>query len=263
VKRSSNTLSHKPRRVLGSPVRFSITYSRKFKTMFWQEDNPETPFQVPDDIVDVLFSVTCKRLPVDHAYALSAALRQAATWIAEDDSGVAVHTVHVAGSQNGWKRPDHGTDQYLILSRRSKLTIRVPRQRTAALLKDLEGKALDVAGCPLTIGPGKIRRLSKETTLFSRYVAAVPDAAEEAFLDWAAHALSDQGIRVRKALCGKMTLLTTPGGMLRTRSLMLSDLAPEESVRLQQQGLGPHCEMGCGIFIPHKGIDPVSKTTSG
>jgi len=229
--------------------------------MFWQEDNHETAFQVPDTIVDVLFSVVCKRLPVDHAYALSAALRQTAPWIGEDDSGVAVHTVHVAGSQNGWERPDHGTDQHLILSKRTKLTIRVPKQHTAALMQDLEGETLDVSGCPLTIGPGKIRRLSKETTLLSRYVASVPDDTEEGFLDWAAWALSDQGIRVRKALCGKTTLLTTPSGMLRTRSLMLSDLSPEESVRLQQRGLGPHGNLGCGIFIPHKGIEPVGKTT--
>ena len=61
--------------------------------------------------------------------------------------------------------------------------------------------------------------------------------------------------------CGKMTLLTTPSGMLRTRSLMLSDLSTGESVRLQQQGLGPHGKMGCGIFIPHKGIESVGKTT--
>jgi len=229
--------------------------------MFWQEDNHETAFQVPDTIVDVLFSVVCKRLPVDHAYALSAALRQTAPWIGEDDSGVAVHTVHVAGSQNGWERPDHGTDQHLILSKRTKLTIRVPKQHTAALMQDLEGETLDVSGCPLTIGPGKIRRLSKETTLLSRYVASVPDDTEEGFLDWAVRALSDQGIRVRKALCGKTTLLTTPSGMLRTRSLMLSDLSPEESVHLQQRGLGPHGKLGCGIFIPHKGIEPVGKTT--
>jgi len=229
--------------------------------MFWQEDNREAAFQIPDDIVDVLFAVVCRRLPVDHAYALSAALERTVPWIAEDASGVAVHTIHVAGSQNGWERPDHGTDQHLILSRRTKLTIRVPRQHTAALMADLEGETLDVAGCPLTIGPGKIRRLSKETTLLARYVADVPGATEEGFLDWVAQALSDQGIRVRKALCGKMTLLTTPGGLLHTRSLMLSDLSPGESVRLQQQGLGRHGKMGCGIFIPHKGIEAIGKAT--
>jgi len=227
--------------------------------MFWQEDNCETSFQIPDDMVDILFSVVCKRLPVDHAYALSIALQRAAPWIADADSGVAVHAVHVAGSQNGWERPSHSTDQYLILSRRTKLTIRVPKQHTETLMKDLEGDTLDVSSCPLTIGPGKIRRLSMETTLFSRYVATVPNTSEEDFLDWVAQALSDQDIRVHKALCGKMTLLTMPSGMLHTCSLMLSDLSPEESIRLQQRGLGPYGRMGCGIFTPHKGIGAVGK----
>jgi hypothetical protein len=62
---------------------------------------------------------------------------------------------------------------------------------------------------------------------------------------------------VRKALCGKATPLATPNGMVHTRSLMLADLSVEESVRLQQHGLGPHRELGCGIFIPHKGVDAV------
>ena len=229
--------------------------------MFWQEDASEIASQAPDDIVDVLFSIDCKRLPVDHAYALSAALQRAAPWIAEEDSGVSVHTVHVAGSQNGWERPEHGTDRYLILSHRTKLTIRVPKARLDALMDDLRGKTLDVSGCPVGIGTGKIRPLSKETTLFSRYVVTRPEDTEEEFLDWAAQELKRHSIRVRKALCGKTTPLSMPSGTLHTRSLMLASLSPRESVQLQQQGLGPHREMGCGIFIPHKGIDPVGKTT--
>jgi CRISPR-associated protein Cas6 len=229
--------------------------------MFWQEDDNDTAFQAPDDIVDILFSVDCKHLPVDHAYDLSAALKATAPWIAERDSGVAVHTVHVAGSQNGWERPAHGTDQHLILSRRTKLTIRVPKERIEVLMGDLQGKTLDVAGCLLTIGPGKIRGLSKETTLFSRYVVGSPDDTEEAFLDQSARALREQGIGIRKALCGKITTIRIPSGTLHTRSLMLADLSREESLQLQQQGLGPHRDMGCGIFIPHKGISAVGKAS--
>ncbi|MCG6861606.1 MAG: type I-MYXAN CRISPR-associated protein Cas6/Cmx6 [Chromatiaceae bacterium] len=231
--------------------------------MFWKEDDTELASDVPDDIVDVLFSLDCKRLPVDHAYALSAALQQAVPWIAEQNSGVAVHTIHVAGSQNGWERPEHGTDRHLILSKRTKLALRVHKERMDALMEGLEGTTLDVSGCPLTIRTGKMRPLSKESTLFSRYVVTLPNETEEDFLKRSVQALRNKDIRVRKALCGKMTLLTTPSEVLHTRSLMLADLSREESVRLQQQGLGPHREMGCGIFIPHKGIEAVSKTSKG
>ncbi len=229
--------------------------------MFWQEDDNEKTFQVPDDIVDVLFCIECKRLPVDHAYALSDALRRTVPWIADEDSRVAVHTVHVAGSQNGWERPEHGSDQHLIVSKRTKLTVRVPKERMDELIDELRGQTLDVSGCGLTIREGKIRPLSKESTLFARYVVTLPDNDEDGFLTWAVRELKKQGISVRKALCGKTTPLTTPDGTVHTRSLMLADLSAEESLRLQQSGLGPHREMGCGIFIPHKGIDPVKKTT--
>ena len=50
-----------------------------------------------------------------------------------------------------------------------------------------------------------------------------------------------------------------PDGTLQTRSIMIAGLTPEESVRIQQEGIGPLREMGCGIFIAHKGIDAVKK----
>jgi CRISPR-associated protein Cas6 len=224
--------------------------------MFWQEDDSETLTQMPQDVVDVLFAIDCRQLPVDHAYALSASLKDAVPWLA-DDPAVAVHTVHVAGSQNGWERPEHGSDRHLILSRRTKLTLRVPAARIDDVIEGLRGKTLDVGGCALTVGLGKPRPLSKETTLFARYVAARPGDSEDGFLAWAAEALGAMGIRVRKALCGKETPLAIPGGFVHTRSLMLANLSLDESLRLQERGLGPHREMGCGIFIPHKGIDPV------
>jgi len=35
---------------------------------------------------------------------------------------------------------------------------------------------------------------------------------------------------------------------------MLAELTPEESVDIQQSGLGPHRHLGCGLFLPMKGI---------
>ena len=37
-----------------------------------------------------------------------------------------------------------------------------------------------------------------------------------------------------------------------TFSMMLHGLGPEQSLRLQQRGLGPHRLLGCGLFVPHK-----------
>ena len=168
--------------------------------------------------------------------------------------------IHVAGSQNGWERPAHGTGHHIQVSRRTRLTLRVPQARVATLLDALPGTRIDVADWPLTVGAGKVRLLSKETTLFARFVVSAAGQDEESFLQTAAAALATTAIPMRKALCGKTTPLATPNGDLQTRSLMLAGLRTDESIRLQQQGLGPHRLMGCGIFIPHKGIDAVDKT---
>lgn len=223
--------------------------------MFWQEDDETPTLGVADDIVDVLFALECRSIPVDHAYALSQALLEAAPWL--DAPGCGIHLIHGAGSQNGWERPAHGQDQHLLLSRRTKLNIRVPTAKLNDLRAALEGRTLDVAGTTLGIGRCKPRPLGREGTLFSRYVAGPAGVDEDAFLHWAADALGQMDIRVRKALCGKTTSLATPDGPVETRSLMLADLSQEESLRLQQQGLGPHRAMGCGLFIPHKGIEAV------
>ncbi|MBK1700370.1 type I-MYXAN CRISPR-associated protein Cas6/Cmx6 [Thiococcus pfennigii] len=227
--------------------------------MYWQDDDADQAVAIPDDIIDVQFAIDAKRLPVDHGCALGAAVAAALPW---DDGQVAlgVHTIHVAGSQNGWQRPEHGQDQFLMLSRRTKLTIRVPRAHAEALKAALAGRVLDVAGCPLTVGAAKERALSRETTLFARYVVDPHDQDEARFLEWAAAELRAMDIRLRKALCGKALPLATPDGPLPTRSLLLANLDIEDAVRLQRLGLGPRRAIGCGLFIPHKGIDAVQST---
>lgn len=226
--------------------------------MYWQEDHTDRPYEVPDDILDVVFSIECRRLPVDHAEALATALLGVVPWL-DSEPAAAVHSIHVAGSQNGWERPGHGGDQFLIPSRRTKLVIRVPKGRLADLEGTLCGATLDLAGCPLTVGAAKTRSLSKESTLFARQVVSLPGQDEDAFLAWAVGELRGIDIKVRKAVCGRELVLETSGGPVRTRSLMLADLSPEESVRLQQVGLGPRRDLGCGVFIPHKGVDSAKK----
>lgn len=226
--------------------------------MFWQDEEDKIHVKVPDDIVDVLFALDCRSIPVDHAFALSQALLDPAPWLSEP--GCAIHLIHGAGSQNGWERPEHGIGRQLHLSRRTKLCIRVPKSRIASLKNALEGEVIKVAGSALRIGAGKQRLLSREGTLLARYVAHPAGLNENGFLSWAVEELAGSGIRVHKAIGGKSTPLSTPDGPLETRSLLLADLAPDESILLQQRGLGPHHEMGCGIFLPHKGINAVHKT---
>lgn len=227
--------------------------------MFWQEDDKPQKFEVPDTIVDLIFDIRCRELPVDHAHDLSAAIHAHLPDI--DDARFGVHAIHLAGSQNGWERPDPTLGQKLILSRRTKLTLRVPKEHVAAVESALEGAQLDVAGCEMTVGKAKQKKLSSQTTVFSRHVALEPgeESDENAFLQRIVAHLADRGIRVKKALCGKTAEITGPDGPIQTRSIMIADLGADESVRLQEDGIGPLRSMGCGIVIPHKGIEAVKK----
>lgn len=222
--------------------------------MFWQETTAQRGYVVPDDVVDVAFAIRCRALPVDHAWALSEAVMAVLPWLAEDPRA-GVHTIHVADSGNGWMRPQ-APDDLLYLSRRTRLVLRVPRERIDDT-RVLSNQTLDVAGHGLQVGRGAVKLLSEVTTIFARYIVAEDDNSESAFLD-AMHAeLLRMGIQPNKMLCGIERVVRTPDRHIRTRSLMLADLSAEESVRVQQQGLGPLRQRGCGLFIPHKGIREV------
>jgi CRISPR-associated protein Cas6 len=229
--------------------------------MFWQDDDKPRNFEVPDDIVDLIFDIRCRELPVDHQCGLANALRAHLPDLADDDR-IGVHSIHTAGSQNGWERPDPGLGQRLVPSRRTKLTIRAPKERLDEIRVALDGADLEIDGCRLTIGEAKEKRLSTQGTVFSRYIVLEPgeESDENAFMHRVVGQLAERGIRVRKALCGKTTAIAGNDGPVKTRSLMIADLDPDESIQLQQRGIGPMRHMGCGIFIPHKGIDPVKKT---
>jgi CRISPR-associated protein Cas6 len=228
--------------------------------MFWQEDENKQEYRVPDDVQDLLFDIQCRELPVHHIHALSTALLEQLPWLA-DEPLAAIHEIHLAGSQNGWERPDPELGQKLILSRRTKLTLRLPKHRTAEAGETLKGVTLDIDGHVMTLGKAKSKALSKSSTIFARNLVLEPgeDEDEMAFLQRMVAELGERDIKVKKAMPGKTVPIHTPEGPLATRSLMIADLSTDESVALQQQAIGVHRLLGCGIFIPHKGIEAVKK----
>jgi CRISPR-associated protein Cas6 len=203
------------------------------------------------DIVDAVFAISCRCLPVDHAYALSQAVQAALPWFA-DEPQAGLHTIHGAASASGWMRPE-GPDDLLQLSHRARLALRLPRER----LEDaaaLTGRTLEVAGWPLRVAELSARPLSRITTLFARSVVFSGAEEETQFLAAAAGELDTLGIRASTMLCGRVTALATPERTYQTRSLMLAGLSQEQSLELQRRGLGGERKLGCGLFIPHKDV---------
>jgi CRISPR-associated protein Cas6 len=216
--------------------------------MFWQESRQKV-HAVPDDVVDIVYQIDCRALPVDHAWALSQAVRAVLPWL-EDEPCAGVHPIHVAESGNGWVRPQDA-GELLCLSRRTKLVLRVPRLRIDAA-QALVGRQLDVAGHALRVEKSSLRPLTAITTIFSRYVVSAIGLNENAFLQAAVREMTAFGVHPKKMLCGIKKVIITPGQPVHTRSLMITELSQQESVLLQQHGLGPLRSLGCGLFIPHK-----------
>ena len=232
--------------------------------MFWEEKQDDTtPYRVPDDVVDLVYNISCRCLPLDHAHSFSQAVRACLTWMDEEEQA-GIHLIHGAESGNGWMRPDDAENQLLHLSRRSRMTLRVPRHRIDDA-RALSGETLDIEGYRLEVGDARVKLFSTLPTQFARYVVVPEGVAsddEEAFMRYAASRLRELGIRVRKLLCGRAHAIGHPDGPLFTRSVMLADLEAEEAVLLQQQGIGEHKKIGCGLFIPHKGIRAVHEMTA-
>lgn len=226
--------------------------------MYWQDSKDrKQAYVVPDDIVDLSFRVQCEQLPLDHAYDLSQAIQTQLPWIA-DEPLAGIHLIHGAESGNGWIRPQDPS-ALLSLSRRTRFTLRLPKQRVAAAVQ-LEGRRIQVGDHELVLSQPQEKLLSSHTTIFARYIATDHLTDEQAFLEEAAELLSQQGIQARNMISGRAHVLRMPEHNLATRSLMIANLDVEESVHLQQYGLGTGRKVGCGLFLPHKGIDAVRQS---
>ncbi len=224
--------------------------------MYWQENevDPNT-YQVSDEVVDLVFAIRCKSLPLDHGEALFQAVIRYLPWL-NDEPQSAIHQIHVAESANGWNRPKDPSSELLWPSRRTRLVLRVPQHRVEGCLT-LTNQALDIEGHELIIGPAKQKLLSKLTTIFARYVDTEGNDQDAEFIQDMASVLQQRQIRFKKMMSGLLIKHRTDEGYLLTRKLMLAGLSIEDSVGLQQQGIGNRQLMGIGLFLPHKGIDAI------
>lgn len=227
----------------------------------WHEIEDENTFRDSETVTDVVFKMDCKSLPVDHAAILSESLCSQLPWL--DKSPVAgIHPVHVAGSQNGWQRPDT-EDQPLLLSKRTRLKVRVEKCDGEKLITGLENTSHHIDQHSMKILTGRISPLQPVTTLFSRYTVYSHEnqtfaTSEDSFVQMVVEDCERVGYSPTKILSGRSNEVAYNGERLFTRSVMLADVPLEHSINLQAKGLGDLRLIGCGILIPHKGTEPVS-----
>ena len=193
-------------------------------------------------MIDVAFSLRGATVPADHAWQLFRLLADRLAWLAAEDHA-GVHPIRGARAVAG----------EIHLGARARLMLRLPRERVEQSFA-LSGARLAL-GDGVEVGSARLRPLFAHGTLYSQFVATgTPDEAR--FQRDVSAELQSAGIAC-KVICGRMRRAQTQDAEIAGFSLMLHELSPEDSLRMQAAGLGAQRKLGCGIFIPHKSAGAV------
>ncbi len=219
----------------------------------WIEEEEKKSISEMSKMVDVAFKINCKTLPYDHAFSLSNEILKHLPWL-EDNKLTGIQTLHGPESGNGWTRSEN---EEIFLSKRTRLILRIPKSEYDKAC-ELEGETLKVLGNDIRIGKANRKPFLTVRDLICRFVLTNDDLDESEFLKYVAEEFRSHEIHLRKAICGKTKSFTINGDQKFTRSLMIADLSKENSIKLQDVGVGIGRIFGCGIFLPHKSIDAVA-----
>ncbi len=185
-------------------------------------------------------------IPADHGYLLYAAVSRL---LPEVHRPNAIALCPIPGRQLG--------NRQLVLTRVSRLRLRAPQEQVP-LLVHLAGKELQLGQARLTVGTPRVRALQPAEALRSRLVVIkvkeaprASDLTAELFAQAARRQLDQLGISPQARLhVGKRRTLRLKHREVVGYELAVCGLTDEESLALQQHGLGGRRHMGCGVFVP-------------
>jgi CRISPR-associated protein Cas6 len=216
--------------------------------------------------VDVAFPVSGTTIPADHGYTLySAICRLIPSLHPPDADDVGAATVRELWSEVGIHfisaRPCG--NRMLELEPRSKLRVRIDEDQIAALLP-LSGRALPLDGATVRLGIPRIEMLRPAVRLRSRVVVIKGFLEPEPFLGAVARQLVLMNVTARPGIpfrkekpepeSGKSPLvrrtLAIRGKTVVGFAVEVDGLTAEESIRLQESGVGGRRRFGCGLFDP-------------
>ncbi len=197
-------------------------------------------------------------LLADHGYPLFAAIAHALPFLHGNDR-VAIHPV--AGRLAGLRR--------IQLTDSSGVTLRLPSDLIDAALP-LAGATLDVEGSRLRLGPPRAAELVPAATLRSRLVVIKGMLDAQALAAAARRQLDALGVAGRVAIPARQSEVSfeatgvgSPDPFERRTmkvrdkvivgyALTIDELTAEESVCVQEHGVGGRQRFGCGVFVPEE-----------
>lgn len=187
-------------------------------------------------IIDLSFPVQGKKIPVDHGYALYSALSRICPYLHQAENA-AVHRI----------RGKYCGDGLLALSAISHLKLRIPADKLPHYLS-LSGKSIGVDGHAVRLGVPNPYLLKPKTAIYSHLVTTKNGNDEERFKAEIGTQLDALNIR-GKLTIGRRRTFTLHGKQIVGYSVLVSELSAEESLTLQEKGLGGRRKMGCGVFV--------------
>ena len=203
-------------------------------------------------MLDMAFKLSGTEIPSVHGAALKREVEARLPWLA-DLEPAGIHPIHVANSMNGWQRPDEGGANAMFLSRRTMLVLRLPADAVESG-SALSGATLNLDGYLVRVGASRVREFKPLNTLFARQVLGGAGEPERDFLTRVDGEFTRSLARFGTLICGLESQIEVDGVPRSARSLMVTGLDPQSSLRLQSDGFGPGRKLGCGLFIGHKGV---------
>jgi len=211
--------------------------------------------------VDLIFPAQGSAVGRNHGYALYGAVSRI------------VPTIHKAEHIGIF--PINGTsagDGTLLLTERSAVRFRLPAERLPMLLP-LAGKALELDGHRIRLGVPHVAAMVPAPVLSSSLVLI--KLADPGHKDVGGIVTPDAFLAAARRKLVAMAISAEPGiqkirtgpraGQARRRTISVKDqthvgyamivqgLTADESIRLQEKGLGGRRLMGCGLFLPERG----------
>ena len=196
-------------------------------------------------VVDLFFHVQGKEVPVDHGYSLYSAISRIL------ESGDEDKWLHNADNVGLLPIRGHYAGQgKLMLDQHARFGLRLPVNLIPKVLR-LAGKRLDVNGETLRVGVSTTSALIPAPVLYAHIVTTKNGADEGRFDAEIQRQLDTLNIK-GKPTRGPRRIVTIKDKKVVGHSLLVSELTAEESIRLQEQGLGGRRKMGCGVFVVWK-----------
>jgi CRISPR-associated protein Cas6 len=200
--------------------------------------------------IDLAFTIsTSHSIPIDHGYALYGAISRVLPNV-HTENGVAIHPI--SGRQLG--------NGLLMLMPWSVLTLRLSAEQIPSVLP-LVDKNLQIGETSLRIGVPQVYPLKPASALRSRLVVIKVahidpgQVTEEQFVSAARKQLGALGVATEATLTvGKRRTLRIKGAQIVGYEMLVEGLTADESLNLQEMGIGGKQHMGCGVFAPFRGV---------